>query len=62
MRPGRSPRTRLFVTDVDHYDEVGRAHGEAFEEVRPATGMYEIEALVDPDMLVEIEAAAIVDE
>lgn len=55
-------RTRMFVTDVDHYDEVGKAHGEAFDEIRPATGMYEVAALVDPDMLVEIEAAAVVGE
>ena len=55
-------RTRILVTDVEYYDEVGRAHGEAFGEIRPATSMYEIEALVDPDMLVEIEAAAVVSD
>ncbi|WP_089816522.1 RidA family protein [Halomicrobium zhouii] len=53
-------RTRMFVTDVDHYDAVGRAHGEAFGEIRPATSMYEVSALVEPELLVEIEATAIV--
>ena len=55
-------RTRLFVTDIDHYEAVGRAHAEAFEDVRPATSMYEVSALVDPEMLVEIEAVAVVDD
>ncbi|MCU4799939.1 RidA family protein [Halobacteria archaeon HArc-gm2] len=55
-------RTRMFVTDVDDYDEIGRAHGEAFGDIRPATSMYEVAALVDPDMLVEIEAAAVVED
>jgi enamine deaminase RidA (YjgF/YER057c/UK114 family) len=55
-------RTRMFVTDVDHYDAVGRAHGETFGEIRPATSMYEVAALVDPEMLVEIEAAAVVED
>lgn len=55
-------RTRTFVTDVDHYDAVGRAHGEAFGEIRPATSMYEVSALVNPELLVEIEAAAVVED
>jgi len=55
-------RTRLFVTDIDHYDAVGRAHSEAFDDVRPATSMYEIERLVDPALLVEIEASAVVSD
>ena len=55
-------RTRMFVTDVDDYDEIGRAHGEAFGDIRPATSMYEVAALVDPDMLVEIEAAAVLED
>ena len=55
-------RTRMFVTDVDHYDAVGRAHSETFGEIRPATSMYEVAALVDPEMLVEIEAAAVVED
>lgn len=53
-------RTRMFVTSVDHYDAVARAHSEAFDDVRPATSMYEIAALVDPAMLVEVEASAVV--
>ncbi|QGA83843.1 RidA family protein [Halomicrobium sp. LC1Hm] len=52
-------RTRMFVTDIDCYEAVGRAHREAFGDVGPATSMYEIERLVDPDLLVEIEAVAI---
>lgn len=52
-------RTRMFVTDIEHYDAVGRAHSEAFDDVRPATSMYEIERLVDPSLIVEIEASAV---
>ncbi|WP_018256626.1 RidA family protein [Halomicrobium katesii] len=52
-------RTRMFVTEIENYEAVGRAHREAFGDVRPATSMYEIERLVDPDLLVEIEAVAI---
>ena len=54
-------RTRLFVTDISRWEEIGRAHGEVFREIRPASTMVEVKALVDPDMLVEIEAEAIVD-
>jgi enamine deaminase RidA (YjgF/YER057c/UK114 family) len=53
-------RTRIFVTDIDHWEEVARAHGEFFREVRPAATMVAVSRLVDPSMLVEIEAEAIV--
>jgi enamine deaminase RidA (YjgF/YER057c/UK114 family) len=52
-------RTRIFVTDISHWKEVGRAHGEVFGDIRPATTMVEVSGLVDPSMLVEIEATAI---
>lgn len=52
-------RTRMFVTDISQIDEVGRAHGEAFGDIRPAATMVEVSALATPEMLVEIEADAI---
>ena len=55
-------RTRLYVTDIARWEEIGRAHGDVFREIRPASTMVEVKRLVDPDMLVEIEAEAIVDE
>lgn len=51
-------RTRIFVTDISRWEEYGRAHGEAFGEVMPATSMVEVRALIDPRMLVEVEAVA----
>ena len=53
-------RTRIFVTDISQWEAIGRAHREAFADIRPATTMVEVSQLIDPDMLVEIEADAIV--
>ena len=53
-------RTRIFVTDIDGWDDIGRAHGEFFSEVRPAATMVEVSRLISPDMLVEIEVDAVV--
>jgi enamine deaminase RidA (YjgF/YER057c/UK114 family) len=51
-------RTRIYVTDIEQWESVGRAHGEAFAEVLPATTMVEVSRLIDPRMLVEVEAVA----
>ena len=51
-------RTRMFVTDISRWEEYGRAHGAAFGDVLPATSMVEVKALIDPRMLVEVEADA----
>ena len=55
-------RTRMFVTDIEQWEDISRAHREAFGDVMPATSMIEISRLIDPRMLVEIEADAIVSE
>jgi enamine deaminase RidA (YjgF/YER057c/UK114 family) len=52
-------RTRMFVTNIDQWGEIGRAHGEIFGSVRPATTMVEVRRLIAPEMLVEIEAEAV---
>jgi enamine deaminase RidA (YjgF/YER057c/UK114 family) len=52
-------RTRIFVTDMNHWEAIGRAHGEAFGDIRPAATMVEVRRLIDPDLLVEIEVEAI---
>jgi enamine deaminase RidA (YjgF/YER057c/UK114 family) len=57
-RPEDVTRTRLFITDISRWEELGRAHGEVFGDIRPVTAMYGITALLDPRMLVEIEATA----
>ncbi|HZS47367.1 MAG TPA: RidA family protein [Blastocatellia bacterium] len=51
-------RTRMFVTDISRWEEYGRAHGEFFREILPATTMVEVSKLIDPQMLIEIEADA----
>jgi len=53
-------RTRIYVTDVGRWEDVGRAHGEVFRDIRPACAMVEVSRLIDPQMLVEIEADAVI--
>lgn len=53
-------RTRIYTTDISKWEEIGKAHGEFFGKIKPASAMIEIKGLVDPEMLVEIEAEALV--
>jgi enamine deaminase RidA (YjgF/YER057c/UK114 family) len=53
-------RTRIFTTDISQWEEIGRAHGEVFRNIRPAASMLEVRALIDDRLLVEIEATAII--
>ena len=54
-------RTRIFTTDIGRWKEIGKAHGEFFSKIKPATSMIEVKGLIDPDMLVEVEADAILE-
>lgn len=55
-------RTRIFVTDISRWEEIGRAHGEFFQTIKPASSMVEVKALISPALLVEIEVTAVVVE
>jgi len=55
-------RTRIYMANIDQWQEVGRAHGEMFGNIRPAMTMVEVKRVIDPDMLVEIEADAIINQ
>ena len=53
-------RTRMFVTDISHWEEYGRAHGEFFKAIKPCTSMIEVKGLIAPEYMIEIEATAII--
>jgi enamine deaminase RidA (YjgF/YER057c/UK114 family) len=53
-------RTRMFITDISQWEEAGRAHGEVFKNIKPVATMVEVKALIDPRLLIEIEATAII--
>ena len=55
-------RTRMFVTDISKWEEIGKAHGEFFKEIKPAASMIEVKGLINPELLVEIEVTAVLSE